>query len=112
MYAIIQDVSNQPVSFTVNTTLGQILTWVVIGLIAGVLANLLVRGHGRGCLTSIVLGLIGAVVGGFLFSILGIRIFGSLNLNFTLAWADVIAAFVGALIVLLLFRLLFRGYWY
>ena len=111
MYAIIQDVSNQPVQFTVNTTLGQILTWIVIGLIAGVLANMLVHGHGRGCLTSIILGLIGAVVGGFIFSILGIRIFGSLNLSFTVAWADIIAAFVGALLVLLFFRILFRRYW-
>jgi uncharacterized membrane protein YeaQ/YmgE (transglycosylase-associated protein family) len=111
MYAIIQDVSNQPVQFTVNTTLGQIITWLVIGFIAGVLANLLVRGHGRGCLTSIVLGLIGAVVGGFIFSILGIRIFGALDLHFTVAWADIIAAFIGALLVLLLFRMLFRRYW-
>jgi len=46
--------------------------WLFIGLIAGWLAGLLFRGRGFGCVTDIVLGLIGSVIGGWLFSYFGI----------------------------------------
>jgi len=108
MYAIIQDVTNQPISFSVNTTLGQIITWAIIGIIAGLLASLLVHGRGMRLLTSLIVGLIGAVVGGFIFRALNINIGGDLSFQVSLNWGDIIAAFVGALIVLLIFRLLFR----
>jgi uncharacterized membrane protein YeaQ/YmgE (transglycosylase-associated protein family) len=109
MYAIIQDVTNQPINFSVNTTLGQIVTWAIIGVIAGLLASLLVHGRGMRLLTSLIVGLIGALVGGFLFSLLHIQIGGALSFQVNLSWGDIIAAFVGALIVLLLYRLVFRG---
>src|SRR5215468_5640533 len=104
MYAIIQDVSNQPVSISVNTTVGQIITWAIIGLIAGLLASVLVRGRGMRLLPSMIIGLIGALVGGFLFSVLNIQIGGALSFQVNLNWRDIIAAFVGALLVLLIFR--------
>lgn len=44
-----------------------ILTWIVVGLIAGVLASLVVRGSGFGLLGDILLGIVGAFVGGWLF---------------------------------------------
>jgi uncharacterized membrane protein YeaQ/YmgE (transglycosylase-associated protein family) len=55
--------------------------WVIIGLIAGWIAGHLTRGRGFGCLVDIILGLIGAVLGGWIFTRLGIvtvGFFGSL----------------------------------
>jgi uncharacterized membrane protein YeaQ/YmgE (transglycosylase-associated protein family) len=49
-----------------------LLGWLVIGLIAGWLAGKIARGRGFGCITDIVLGLIGSVLGGWLFLKLGI----------------------------------------
>jgi uncharacterized membrane protein YeaQ/YmgE (transglycosylase-associated protein family) len=49
-----------------------ILGWIVIGLIAGWLAGKISRGEGYGCITDIVLGLVGALIGGWIFVRLGI----------------------------------------
>ncbi|MDP9340477.1 MAG: GlsB/YeaQ/YmgE family stress response membrane protein [Acidobacteriota bacterium] len=49
-----------------------ILGWIVIGLIAGWLAGKISRGEGYGCLTDIVLGLVGSLLGGWIFTRLGI----------------------------------------
>jgi uncharacterized membrane protein YeaQ/YmgE (transglycosylase-associated protein family) len=46
--------------------------WLLIGLIAGWLAGLVFRGRGFGCVTDIVLGLVGSVIGGWLFHYFGI----------------------------------------
>ena len=49
-----------------------LMSWIVIGLIAGWLAGQISRGHGFGCITDIILGLVGAVLGGWIFVKLGI----------------------------------------
>jgi uncharacterized membrane protein YeaQ/YmgE (transglycosylase-associated protein family) len=49
-----------------------LLGWILIGLIAGWLAGKLSRGEGYGCLTDIVLGLVGSLLGGWIFTRLGI----------------------------------------
>lgn len=49
-----------------------LLGWIIIGLIAGWLAGKIARGRGFGCITDIVLGLIGSFLGGWIFSKLGI----------------------------------------
>jgi uncharacterized membrane protein YeaQ/YmgE (transglycosylase-associated protein family) len=49
-----------------------LLAWIVIGLLAGWIAGMLSRGSGFGCLGNIALGLIGSVLGGWVFSKLGI----------------------------------------
>jgi uncharacterized membrane protein YeaQ/YmgE (transglycosylase-associated protein family) len=49
-----------------------ILGWIVIGLIAGWLAGKISRGEGYGCITDIVLGLVGSLLGGWIFMRLGI----------------------------------------
>jgi uncharacterized membrane protein YeaQ/YmgE (transglycosylase-associated protein family) len=49
-----------------------LLGWIVIGLIAGWLAGKISRGEGYGCLTDIVLGLVGSLLGGWIFMKLGI----------------------------------------
>jgi uncharacterized membrane protein YeaQ/YmgE (transglycosylase-associated protein family) len=68
-----------------------LLGWLLIGLIAGWLAGKISRGQGFGCITDIVLGLVGAVLGGWLFVKLGILGGG---LVYSLA-----AATVGAVII-------------
>ena len=49
----------------------QVLGWIVLGAIAGWLASMIMGKHGSGCMVNIALGLVGAVLGGFLFQRLG-----------------------------------------
>lgn len=79
-----------------------VLAWVIIGLIAGWLAGLVVKGRGYGILGDIVLGIIGAVVGGFIAGAL-IGIPDPLT-GFTLTTLAI--GFVGAVIVVSLVRIL------
>ena len=78
-----------------------ILAWLFLGLVAGWLAGKLARGRGFGCITDIVLGLIGSVVGGWVFTKLGI--FGG---GF---WFSLAAATVGAIILVSIAHLFFGG---
>ena len=94
-------------AITVTFVPEQIVTWLVIGLIAGFAASVLVRGRGRGALSSIIIGLVGALIGGFLFSFLRIDVSPALQGGFTLRYIDIIVAFIGAVIVLVLFG----GFW-
>jgi uncharacterized membrane protein YeaQ/YmgE (transglycosylase-associated protein family) len=48
---------------------GGIISWLVIGLVAGALADWIIPGKGFGCIGNMVIGLIGAFVGGFLVSL-------------------------------------------
>jgi uncharacterized membrane protein YeaQ/YmgE (transglycosylase-associated protein family) len=75
-----------------------ILTWIVLGLIAGFIASKIVNKQGEGFLLNIVLGIVGAVVGGFLFSSLG----GTPVTGFNLY--SMMVAVVGAIVVLLIYR--------
>jgi uncharacterized membrane protein YeaQ/YmgE (transglycosylase-associated protein family) len=79
----------------------QIITWLIIGLAAGFTANILVRGRRLGATGSIIIGLVGAVVGGFLFSLLGIQVPAALAGGITLRYIDIIVSFLGALMVLI-----------
>ena len=49
-----------------------IVSWLLLGLIAGWLAGKIARGRGFGCITDIILGLIGSLLGGWVFTKLGI----------------------------------------
>jgi uncharacterized membrane protein YeaQ/YmgE (transglycosylase-associated protein family) len=49
-----------------------IVSWLLLGLVAGWLAGKLARGRGFGCITDIILGLIGSYLGGWIFTKLGI----------------------------------------
>jgi uncharacterized membrane protein YeaQ/YmgE (transglycosylase-associated protein family) len=90
---------NQSVTFSFVPE--QVITWVIIGLIAGLLAGLLIRGRRFGFVSSVIVGLLGALIGGFLFSILHIQL--PVSGGITLAWADMLVAFIGAVIILILF---------
>jgi uncharacterized membrane protein YeaQ/YmgE (transglycosylase-associated protein family) len=78
-----------------------LLGWIVIGLIAGWLAGKIARGAGFGCITDIILGLVGSVLGGWLFMKLGI--FGG-GFLYSLA-----AATVGAVILVAIVHLFSSG---
>jgi uncharacterized membrane protein YeaQ/YmgE (transglycosylase-associated protein family) len=88
-------------SVTITFVPEQIITWVIIGLIAGFLAGLLVRGRGLGTLGNIVVGLVGALLGGFIFTVLRIQVPPEWAGGITLRWVDIIVAFIGAVLILL-----------
>jgi len=75
-----------------------ILAWVVLGLIAGFVASKLVNKSGEGVLMDLVLGIIGAVGGGWLFNQFGQPGVTGLNL-----WS-VMVAVVGAVVILVLYH--------
>jgi len=77
-----------------------LITWLVLGLVAGWLAGMLMRGGGYGIVGDIILGIIGAFVGGFLSSaLLGLDVTG---FNFT----SVVVATIGAIVVIAISRAL------
>jgi uncharacterized membrane protein YeaQ/YmgE (transglycosylase-associated protein family) len=78
-----------------------ILWWLLIGLIAGWLAGTVARGRGFGCVVDVILGLIGAVIGGWIFQRLGIVAFGF--------WGSLAAATVGAIVLVAIARLFAGG---
>jgi uncharacterized membrane protein YeaQ/YmgE (transglycosylase-associated protein family) len=84
--------------FTVPRTL---IGWLIVGLIAGWLAGKVSRGRGFGCLANIILGLIGAILGGWIFTKLGL--FGG-GLIYSIA-----AATLGAVILVAIARLFAGG---
>lgn len=71
--------------------------WIIIGLLAGWIAGHLTRGRGFGCLVDVILGLIGAVIGGWIFTRLGVTILGF--------WGSLAAATVGAVVLVAIARL-------
>jgi uncharacterized membrane protein YeaQ/YmgE (transglycosylase-associated protein family) len=81
-----------------------ILTWIIVGLIAGWLAGELMRGSGFGLLGNIVVGIVGALLGGFLASALFNVADPLTGFNIT----TLIVAFLGAVVLLALIGL-FRG---
>ena len=79
-----------------------LLTWLIVGLVAGVLASLLMGGTGYGLIGDIIIGIVGAFVGGWLFSALGVSSpFGGLA-------GTIFVAFIGAVVLLFVLRLI-RG---
>jgi uncharacterized membrane protein YeaQ/YmgE (transglycosylase-associated protein family) len=80
----------------------QVLAWLIIGLVAGLLAGSLVRGRRMSLTGSILVGLVGALVGGLLFSFLNVQVSPALAQPLNIRWIDIIVAFLGALLVLIL----------
>ncbi len=78
------------------------LTWLIVGLVAGLLASLVMGGTGLGLIGDIIIGICGAFVGGWLFQRLGVTIpFGGLA-------RTIFVAFVGAVLLLFIIRLIRR----
>jgi uncharacterized membrane protein YeaQ/YmgE (transglycosylase-associated protein family) len=76
---------------------GNLLWWCIVGLIAGFLAGKVMKGGGFGVVMDIVIGIVGAMIGGWVFGLLGIFSNGGLI-------GSVLVAFVGACILLWLVR--------
>ena len=78
-----------------------VIEWIVVGLIAGWLANQILSGRGGGLLYNLAVGLVGAIVGGL--------IFGSLQIAAVGFVGDLISATVGAVVFLLIWRAIRRA---
>ena len=76
------------------------LWYILIGLVAGWLAGLIVKGSGSGLLLNLVIGVIGSVLGGWLFSVMGLATASMLG--------SLITATVGAIVLLLIVGLFTR----
>ncbi len=80
-----------------------ILSWVIVGLVAGWLAGQFMRGGGYGLVGDIIIGIIGGLIGGFLTSIFfGVDAVTGLNLM------SIVVAFIGAVILIALLRAVAR----
>jgi uncharacterized membrane protein YeaQ/YmgE (transglycosylase-associated protein family) len=86
----------------VNFAINDLLSWLIVGLIAGFLASAVIRGRGYGCIGNIIVGLVGAVIGGYLASLLNIT--GTFHF-----WGTVIIAFLGACILVAILQALSGG---
>jgi uncharacterized membrane protein YeaQ/YmgE (transglycosylase-associated protein family) len=80
-----------------------ILTWIIVGLIAGLLASFVAGGIGYGLLGDIVVGIVGAFVGGWLFRSLG------WHSPFAGLAGTIFVAFIGAVVLILVLRLIRGG---
>ncbi len=79
-----------------------ILAWLVVGLIAGFIASKVVNKSGSGLVMDIVLGVVGALVGGFIFNALGHSAPTGINLY------SIFVSVVGAIVVLLVYHAIVR----
>lgn len=70
----------------------EVLWWLIIGGLAGWAAGLLMRGQGFGILANVVIGILGAVLGGLVFSLIGVTAAGF--------WGTFFVALIGAVLLL------------
>ncbi|HEU5349183.1 MAG TPA: GlsB/YeaQ/YmgE family stress response membrane protein [Ktedonobacterales bacterium] len=82
-----------------------ILVWIIVGGIAGWLASLVVQGTGLGVIGDILVGIVGALIGGFVVSLILPGTFNFDGFNF----GSLIIAFIGAVILLLILKALGLG---
>ena len=85
-----------------DLTLATVLWWLVVGLIAGFLASVVMRGGGYGIVGDIIVGIVGAIIGGFLASLLGLGASGFVG--------TIIIAFIGACILIAILRAVSGGF--
>jgi len=81
-----------------------ILSWIVVGLIAGFLAGVVVKGGGFGLIGDIIVGVVGGLLGGWIATTF-LHIGGMSGINL----GSILIAFGGAVILLLILRLIRRG---
>jgi uncharacterized membrane protein YeaQ/YmgE (transglycosylase-associated protein family) len=88
---------------SLNLDPGSWLAWIIVGLIAGAIAARVVAGRGFGCIADIVVGVAGAIIGGFLLS----SLFGMEgNVGF---FGSIVVAFIGAAALLAVLKLVSGG---
>jgi uncharacterized membrane protein YeaQ/YmgE (transglycosylase-associated protein family) len=79
-----------------------ILAWIILGLISGFIASKIVNKQGEGLLLDVVLGVVGAELGGWLFSLFGMSGVTGLNVY------SLLVAVIGAVILLVIYHQLIR----
>jgi len=80
-----------------------ILAWIVLGLIAGFIGSKIVNRTGEGIFMDIILGIVGAVVGGWLFNMFGASGVSGVNLY------SMAVAVIGAIVVLVVYHAIRRA---
>ncbi|WP_419760429.1 GlsB/YeaQ/YmgE family stress response membrane protein [Acidisoma sp.] len=75
-----------------------IIGWLILGLLAGFIASKIVNRSGEGIIMDIVLGIVGAIVGGFLFSMIGAAPVTGFNIY------SMVVAVIGAIVVLVIYH--------
>jgi uncharacterized membrane protein YeaQ/YmgE (transglycosylase-associated protein family) len=85
-----------------DISLSAVLWWLLVGLIAGFLASVVMRGGGYGVVGDIIVGIVGAFIGGFLASLVGLGASGLIG--------TIIVAFIGACILIAILRAVSGGY--
>lgn len=80
-----------------------LITLLIVGLVAGLLASFAVGGVGFGIVGDIVIGIIGAFLGSWLFGVLGVQV------PFSGIGSTIFVAFIGAVVLLLVLRVFRRG---
>jgi uncharacterized membrane protein YeaQ/YmgE (transglycosylase-associated protein family) len=86
-----------------NLDPGSWISWIIVGLISGAIAARVVAGRGFGCIADIVVGVAGAIIGGYLLGVL-------FNVSGTVGFlGSIIVAFIGAAVLLSALKLLSGG---
>ena len=80
-----------------------IIAWIILGLVAGFVGSKIVNKTGQGIIVDILLGIVGAVVGGWLFSLFGMHGVTGLNIY------SLVVAIVGAVVFLLIYHAIRRA---
>lgn len=75
-----------------------IIGWIILGLIAGFIASKIVNNQGQGVMVDIILGVIGSLVGGFIFNFFGASGVNGFNIY------SLIVAVIGAIVVLMIYH--------
>ena len=79
-----------------------LIWWLIVGGVAGLLAGLAMKGGGYGIVADIVLGILGAILGGWIFGLLGIAAGGGML-------GSIVVAFIGACVLIGITRLIKRA---
>ena len=95
-------------TIAISFTFAGLITWLIVGLIAGFLATLLVRGRGYSTISNIVIGLVGALIGGIIVTALQLQVPDWLAGVITIRIFDIVVAFIGAALVLVILSVLYR----
>jgi uncharacterized membrane protein YeaQ/YmgE (transglycosylase-associated protein family) len=80
-----------------------LFTWILLGLVAGFIASHLVNHHGEGIVLDVLLGVVGAIVGGWVFNMLGMAGVTHLNLY------SIVVAVAGSVLFLVVYHAIRRG---
>src|SRR5579859_6665758 len=97
MLAFVNSIAGGPILFP-----GDLLAWLLVGLIAGFFASAVIRGRGYGCIGNIIVGLVGGGIGGYLAGLLHIQ--GVYHF-----WGSVLIAFIGACVLVAVLQLFSGG---